>query len=206
MPSTPFRSIRNGNFFHGEDRYVYSPSWKRHLKSVRGVGTYSLYYHGRKLLLFLNDLQVFPYILKFLVSQCLILSFKLIDGERKWDCAYLSVLLSFLFLWPPFSSMTPFSLLLLCFLPILLCCLKPQFLLFPLPGPFPSPSLIFSSSPLRRFIFDLQAPHCCQSLGFPTWGLFPRPSRRNSEEGRIFSLMLRSLLYHSMVWVLDHLK
>lgn len=148
MPSTPFSSIRNGNFFHGEDRYVYSPSRKRHLKSVRGVGTCSLYYHGRKLLLFLNDLQVFPYLLKFLVSQCLILGFKLAHwwGKKMKLCLplcppLLSLPLASIFLHysffppapllsshtpllpqtsvPPFSSPWPFPFSLSDFFPVL---------------------------------------------------------------------------------------
>lgn len=154
MPSTPFSSIGNGNFFHEEDRNFYSPSRNKHLKQVRIIETYNLYYHGRKLLLLLNDLQVFPNLLKFLVLWCPISDFKassLMGRENEAE---------FTFLPPsPFSSFGLHLPTLLLFppahLPTLLCCLKPQFLLFPLPGPYPSPSLIFSSSPVRRFIFYL---------------------------------------------------
>lgn len=69
------------------------------------------------------------------------------------------------------------------------------------PWPFPSPFLIFSSS-LLRFIFDLQAPCCCQSLGFPHPGdYFVGPSRGSSKsEGRIFFsyLQITSVSQHGL--------
>lgn len=44
-------------FFIGKiDSFAHSR--KGHLKSLRVIGTYCLYYHGRKMLLFLNCLQV----------------------------------------------------------------------------------------------------------------------------------------------------
>lgn len=49
-------SLGMGIFFHGEEGYFYLPFRERHLKSVRVVGTYSLYYYDCKLLLFLNYL------------------------------------------------------------------------------------------------------------------------------------------------------
>ena len=99
-------------------------------------------------------------------------------------------------------SYPPFSLQSLTFFPIFFLTTNPSsFFFLSLPISF-SLSLIFPSCLLRLFCVQLQ---CYFSvLGFsPLWVLFSSPLVVRSRcEENIFFLILGSVLYHSMVWIL----
>ena len=97
----------------------------------------------------------------------------------------------------------PFSLQSLIFFPTFFLTTNPSSFFFLVLPVFFSLSLIFPNSLLRLFC-DPQLQCYFSVLGFsPLWVLFPSPLVVRSRcEENIFSLILGSVLYHSMVWIL----